>query len=138
MSVMSATAVQKTFKLESTTLFGEATYSSAGTGSFQVITAGGASKGIASITKQGTGLYTIVLDSGIPVKKWLGSPSFCFVDVAGSLHITAVNVLTRTLSSAGVPASLGVEFLDKNGNLDDPDPADILLLTLHYTSSPVF
>lgn len=138
MGIQSATAVQKTYKLDSTTLFGEATYSSAGAGSFTVVTANGASKGIASITKQGIGLYTIVLDKSIGVKQWLGSPSFCFIDVFGSLHITAVNVLTRTLSGVGIPASLGVEFLDKNGNLDDPDNGDVLLMTLYLTPSSVF
>jgi len=140
MPSISATAIQKTYKLESTTIFGEATYDS-GTTLYSLITANGRSKGIASLVRDpATKHITITLDKSIPVKNWLGAQGIQIelATPAGTTTSVAAIIVNKTLSSALVAATIVFELVDKNDNAVDPNNGDKVLCTLHFTTSNVF
>jgi len=80
MAAISATVLQKGFKVETTTVYARFSLDAAGT-TATLITGSlaggnlGASKGVATVGYAATGQYTLTLDPSIPVQQFLGAPS---------------------------------------------------------------
>lgn len=127
-SSISATTVQKTFKLEATSVYGEADIAS---GVSTKVSANGASKGIASITRTGTGLYKVTLDSSVPVRLFLGAPDFALSTASTAAHYQRITSLTT-----GSGASLVIQNYVAGVLTDLPDGK--LYITLTVTTSAVY
>ena len=111
MPAQSATTVQKTFKDEVYTIFARATIT--GASDPVLITANGASKGIASITFLATpSRYVVTLDrASIPEKAFIGTPIITYIQsttTAGQIIISRVTVEDTTAGTFTIAGYHGV------------------------------
>jgi len=135
MGVLSATTVQKTYKKEVFTIFGNFNIDGSGVPS---LLPGGYNIGIESITKPSTGVYLITLDPSIIIYNFLGGPIFSYKPVSPGI-VTTDLVLSNFTNSPGA-------FLEINCYprvAVGPPPYNVnlgqgnLFLTLNFTTTPV-
>jgi hypothetical protein len=113
MPSLSATVVQKAYKVEATTIYARISLNAAGTTATLITgsVAGGnpgASKGVASVSYTATGLYTITLDPSIPVQQFLGAPSIVIKNNVSTDATYLTRVYSTTNSAPGVGATLTI------------------------------
>lgn len=133
MATISSTTVQKTFKLETHTLFGRASIGAAGAVS-STITANGASKGL-SFSKLDTAKYRVTVDTGIPVQQFLGAPVvqvFSTSDAANAIFIG------RVFGESASNGTVDFIFYGDDGALINLPNGSELQVTLFMTTSTVF
>lgn len=139
MAAISGTTVQKTLKLEATTIYGKATTN--GAADPTLITANGASKGIASITRYGAGIYDITLDEGIAVKQFLGATSLQLAkSTTGVGESWLLRVVSETPTTSGAAAVVRIAAYNTEAPIQPSDIAAGFTLswTFNFTPSPVF
>ena len=133
MASNSATSLQKTFKLDTYTLFARGIITNA-TGAVSTVTSGGASKE-AAITRTAAGKYTITW-ANLPVNQFLGYP------VLGLLNSddTTNEAYPITLASeSGSAMSVYVWKVGETGlAIVDPPSGSSICVTAFATTSPVF
>jgi len=105
MPSLSATVVQKAFKVEATTIYARISLNAAGTTATLITgsVAGGnpgASKGVASVTYTANGQYTLTLDPTIPVQQFLGAPSIVTKNSTAADATYVTRVYNATSGSA--------------------------------------
>jgi len=156
MIALSSTTVQKTMKVEATTVFARAYIGTGGiiasptdpaTATNLPIAINGASKGIATVTKNdGTGgtvldSYTVTFSPSVPVFMYLGVPAVNYLaasSTGGAGTGRFARVLAETVTTAVAPASFTVAFYDDAAVLKPLSSGDILLLTVVVSPSNVF
>lgn len=130
---ISATTVQKTFKLEATTLFARASIAGA-LGIPTTLTDKGASKGV-TISKVGTGIYRATIDPQIPVQQFLGA-STCQVRLLSNSAGAAYSV--RAYNESASAGTIDWIIYDDAGAVDNAPDGGELQFTIFLTTSPVF
>jgi hypothetical protein len=134
MATISSTTVQKTFKLETHTLFGRASIGVGGDVS-STITANGASKGL-SFSRIGTGIYEATVDTGIPVQQFLGAP-VVQVFINGNNNPNQI-YNGRVFSEDATTGKVAFIFYDDAGDKTNLPSGSELQVTLFMTTSTVF
>lgn len=130
MSYVSATSVQKTFKVETHTIFARATIGASGAAT--TITANGASKTATIAKVTGDGKYTITLDRGYT--QFLGSPIVSFKVASGE----PVAPIVFTVSENPSAGEITIQCLDETLTAANPASGEVLEVTLFATTSPAF
>lgn len=130
---ISATTVQKTFKLEATTLFARANVGAAGSIS-STITANGASKGV-TLSKLATAKYRATIDPQIPVQQFLGAP---VVQVLSTSDAGSAIYNGRVFGENAANGTVDFIFYGDDGALINLPDGSQLLVTIFLTTSPVF
>ena len=105
MPSLSATVVQKAYKVEATTIYARISLTANGlTGSLiSGSVAGGnpgASKGVATVGYAANGLYTLTLDPTIPVQQFLGAPSVIMKNAVNTDPTFLTRIYTATSGSS--------------------------------------
>jgi len=150
MPALSATAVQKTLKVETTTIYARASLSANGqvitliTGS---VTGGnpGASKGVLSATTGSAGEYTFEIDPSIPVQQFLGAPSSIFLNANATATdpgwIMKLKSATLGQPSANIGAKLTLATLASGATTPSyatSSAGQELWVSIPFTTSKVF
>ena len=133
MASNSATSLQKTFKLDTYTLFARGIITNA-TGAVSTVTSGGASKE-AAITRTATGKYTITW-ANLPVNQFLGYPVLGLLNSDDSANAAYPITLA---SESGNAMSIYVWKVGETGlAIVDPPSGSSICVTAFATTSPVF
>lgn len=133
MAAISGTTVQKTLKLEATTLFARASVAGA-LGVPTTLTADGASKGV-TITKIGSGIYQAAIDSSIPVKQFLGAST---MQVRLQSNTAGLNYQTRAYAEDAAAGTISFIIYEDGGGVTNAPDGGELQFTIFLTTSPVF
>lgn len=153
--ISSSTTVQKCYKEECNTLFGRATMNGASAptlivnttatqtvvGGTQTINQLGVSKGIVSISRTGTGLYSIVIDPVICVNQFLGAHNFSLIEGSPAANeIYSIRVVSETLSNTatGVGATLAIVAYTDAGVIADIASGFTLCWSINVSTSGVY
>ena len=148
MPAYSATVVQKTLKVETTTIYARASLSANGqvitliTGS---VTGGnpGASKGIKSATTGSAGEYIFEIEPNIPVAQFLGAPSSIFLNANATASDPGwiMKLKSATTGSSGVGAKLTLATLAAGATTPSyatSSAGQELWVSIPFTTSNVF
>ena len=130
MSVISATSIQKTYKVETHTIFARGTVGAAG--AITTITADGASKTATLSKEAGAGEYKLTLDRGYT--QFLGSPIVSFKVGTGE----PVAPIVFTVSEDPSAGEVVFQCLDESLTAANPASGEVLEVTLFATTSPTF